>query len=568
MIRKSPVFFIKDNQVIYYPKGDEVDINASGRIYKATTHGAGWIDSKLVYQSSHLTTFNPHFFLNQQFYSSYRGSLCLFFYNEIESYIYQDPLGGASVFYYFKNEVFACSSDIGELLEVLESKNINLKKNMNFVTELICTGNGGAFQSSYEDILVLEQHTYMKIVNGRISFIKSGTENLIFNEDVNINDVFHEINSNVKAILSDDKVMKTAHLTGGFDSRLVLSALTHNNAYIDENLHFICFGNNDLVDKQIANQICEVFNLTMINNEGVIRSTERSNLKHTNGICTTPPPLFKTRSEIIISGGYGELLRSHYAKLCMHNDNISTSYIIEKIYGKVLGQNESDRIVSNNFYDEFYNVIESKIKYAMGNGLDIYSAIDYLYIAIRNRYYVGQISTNYSDVNPRVDPLYSLLGTGYALKMDVNQRSENILGLELMKMFDPKLLTIPFEGREIPKEFRNKNNINVLDLDLSANPKTKEFPNFPLIPNTPSYKASSENNKQAKKMNAPLWQVVQMETTQKQLRSLLNRIGKKEVSKSFSWKYLNRICNNELHNRIHLRRLYAVYDTLSWYYEN
>lgn len=59
MIRKSPVFFIRDNQVNYYPKGDEVDINASGRIYKANTHGAGWIDSKLIYQPSHLTIVSP-----------------------------------------------------------------------------------------------------------------------------------------------------------------------------------------------------------------------------------------------------------------------------------------------------------------------------------------------------------------------------------------------------------------------------------------------------------------------------------------------------------------------------
>lgn len=572
MIRKSPVFFIRNNQVVYYPKGDEVNIDASGRIYKATTHGAGWIDSKLIYQSSHLTAFNPHFFLNQQFYSSYRGSLCLFFYNEIESYVYQDPLGGASVFYYFKNGVFACSSDMADLVNVLRLNGIHPAKSMDFITELLCTGTGGIFQSSYEDIFILDTHTYIKIYNGNIGFEKSGTKSIIFDNQYTIEDARDEIQSNVNSILDCKEVMKIAHITGGYDSRLVFSALESESAKecSHDNLYYACHGYNELLDKQVAKQICDTFDKTMVNNEGVLRSSERTNLKDTCGMSLDTPPLFRTRHEIIISGGFGETLRSTYSNSllkCDKSEELSLSVIIEKAYGSAIAGNEDNRIVSDDFYERFQNIATNKINDLMSSHLDIYSALDYLYLSIRNRYFVGQISTNYSNVNPRLDPLYSPIGSSYALRMDAESRSKNFLGLELMNMFNPKLLNIPFEGRKIPEDFRVKHDINVLDLNLLASPQVREFPNLRLVPNTLLPKASPEHIKRANKLNAPLWQVVQMEATQKQLLALLNEIGKKEVSRCFSWKYLHRICKNELNSRVHLRRLYAVYDALSWYYE-
>ncbi|OLF37876.1 hypothetical protein BTV99_12680, partial [Psychrobacter sp. Rd 27.2] len=101
--------------------------------------------------------------------------------------------------------------------------------------------------------------------------------------------------------------------------------------------------------------------------------------------------------------------------------------------------------------------------------------------------------------------------------MDAESRSKNFLGLELMNMFNPKLLTIPFEGRKIPEEFKAKHNINVSDLDLSSSPQVREFPNLRLVPDTLLSKASPEHTKRANKLNAPLWQVIQMENTQKQL---------------------------------------------------
>lgn len=572
MIRKSPVFFIKDNQVTYYPKGDEVDINASGRIYKATTHGAGWIDSKLIYQPSHLTSFNPSFFLNQQFYSSYRGSLCLFFYDEIESYIYQDPLGGASIFYYFKNGVFACSSDMSALINVLSRNGIYPTKSLDFITELLCTGTGGIFQTSYEDIFILDTHTYIKIYNGIVSFRDSSTKSIIFDSQYTIEAARDEIQSNINSTLDCEEVMKIAHITGGYDSRLVFAALESESAkeYSHSNIYYACHGYNELLDKQIAKQICNLFDKTMVNNEGILRSTDRTNLKDTCGMSLDTPPMCRTRHEIIISGGFGETLRSTYSNSILKYKNLeelSLPFIIEKAYGSAIAGSEDNRIVSDDFYNRFQGIVSNKINDLTSSHLDIYSILDYLYLSIRNRYFVGQISTNYSNVNPRLDPLYSPIGSSYALRMDAESRSKNFLGLELMNMFNPELLSVPFEGREIPQEIKTKYDIDILDLDLLATPKLKEFPNYRLTPNILSPKGAPDHIKRANKLNAPLWQVVQMETTQKQLLDLLNQIGKKEVSRSFSWKYLHRICTNELNSRIHLRRLYAVYDALSWYYK-
>lgn len=572
MIRKSPVYLLKNNNLFYYPKGDEVNINYNGRVYQSTVHGAGWLNSKFVYQSAHLTTFSPSFFFNQNIYSSYRGGLCVYLYNDDESYIYQDPLGGTSVFYYLKNRVFACSSDMGELIKVLESNNIHLKKNMDYVTELLCTGTGGIFQTSYEDISILDTHTYIKIENNKVIFHSSGTKSIIFENKYSIEDARDEIQSNINALLDCTELQKLAHITGGYDSRLVFAALTSESAsqYNHNYLYYACHGYSELEDKQVAKQICDIFDKIMVNNEGIIRSTARTNLKDTFGMSLDTPPLFRTRHEAVISGGFGETLRSTYSNSIINNkgslEDLTRSLIIEKAYGSAIAGGEDNRIVSTEFYEKFQKKVNANIDSLKDSHLDIYAILDYLYLSIRNRYFVGQISTNYSNVNPRVDPLYSPISSSYALRMDVESRSKNILGLELMNMFNSKLLTIPFEGRVIPEEFRKKYSINVVDLDLSATPKLKQFPTYRLASNIAQHKASSEHIKHAKKINAPLWQVVEMKETQLNLLQLLNEIGKREISKYFSWKYLHRICNNHLNNRVHLRRLYAVHDALDWYY--
>ncbi|OLF37335.1 hypothetical protein, partial [Psychrobacter sp. Rd 27.2] len=137
-----------------------------------------------------------------------------------------------------------CSSDMGDLVNILKLNGINPKKSMDYMTELLCTGTGGIFQTSYEDIFILDTHTYIKIDNGKVSFKNSGTECIIFDNKYNLEDARDEIQSNVNSILDCKEVMKIAHITGGYDSRLVFAALESESAkeYNHDNLYYACHG--------------------------------------------------------------------------------------------------------------------------------------------------------------------------------------------------------------------------------------------------------------------------------------------------------------------------------------
>ena len=159
----------------------------------------------------------------------------------------------------------------------------------------------------------------MKII--KLFFIAQEQRVFFFENKYSIEDARGEIQSNINALLDCTELQKLAHITGGYDSRLVFAALTSESAsqYNHNYLYYACHGYSELEDKQVAKQICDIFDKIMVNNEGIIRSTARTNLKDTFGMSLDTPPLFRTRHEAVTSGGFGEILRSTYSNSIINN---------------------------------------------------------------------------------------------------------------------------------------------------------------------------------------------------------------------------------------------------------
>ena len=575
LYRKSPVFFIEDKKLHYYQKGDEVVLSQSGENpHLVTMHGAGWVHNKLVYQSSHLSQFKLDDVLTSVFGESHKGVLCTYVYSERESFIFPDPLGSSILFYYQKDRVFACSTDLQELVDVLNENGIILKKNLHFLTETVCTGNGGFFESSYEDIEALMPHRYLRICNGEVFFLKYRTESVIFEiPKFGIDEIYADINANILAILEKKDIKKISHITGGFDSRLVFSALIHNNISAKDHIAFLCNGNKKLVDKSVAMKLCGTFNQPMVNVPGILSNPNFADnlLRHTSGLSMQHPPIAKIRNELTIAGGFGENLRSFYSQALTGEAGIEQDLakVIEKLYGSVLAIDEKSRFVSTNFYESFLARFKAKVAFALDNGLDFFAAIDYLYISVRNRYFLSQTSINYSNISPRVDPLYSVFGAGYALHMDAKSRQSNLLGLELMHSFSPACLALPFDRERITTEFRGKYP-NFQPKEFSkASPKFVNHTPVALQTNDglSTRHPTSTDIELANELGAPLWQVANLNNVQEKLRKFIDNIDRAELAQNFDPKYIGYLSRQPLRNRVHIRRLFNIYNILSWYYE-
>lgn len=573
--RNSPVIFVANREVKYYRKGDEIflrDVNDDE--YLATVHGAGWVDNILVTQASHLTRLNTDTLLSSALGASQKGVICTYIHSKNQSVVFPDPLGSCILFFYQKNGIFACATDLGELVDILKKHSIKLKKNLFFLTEIICTGSGGFFDSSYEDIQALEPHRYITIRDGQVQLLNYSTESILFEApDFGVDRVKDDIDENIRAILEDKELPKIAHITGGFDSRLVFSALMKNGVKEDDNLFFLCNGKMRQTDKSVAFQLCGEFGQTMISDPRIIKNPNFTDnlLRYTHGLSLQHPPIAATAHELVIAGGFGENLRSFYSQAIRDDINeINTSVIIEKLYGSVLSEQGGNRFVSSQFYDQFFDRFEKKLSVGTKNGLSKLAAIDYLYISVRNRYFLSQTALQYTNVSPRVDPLYSLYGAGLALHMDAPSRQSNLLGLELMSLFSADCLALPFDRERVTGQFLEKH-LDFRKKQFSGKEPKLLNPTLYSIQSDKKIDVRSATTVDIKKANAigsPLWQIANMQTVQHKLKSFVASIDSAELSKNLNTKYIRYLCEQPLDNRVHIRRLFNIFNVLSWYYED
>lgn len=574
--RKSPVFFVQNGQTRYYEKGDEIQVfDQSNTRYSVTVHGAGWVHNKLVFQSSQLSGISIEVMLNPEFGASQKGVICTSIFSPKYSLIFPDPLGSNILFFYKQQEIFACSTDLEELVKVLKHNGVELKKNLFFLAETVCTGSGGFFDSSYEDIQALEPHSYIQVKDNTVTVLKYHTESIIFDiPEFEIDDIKNDIAANIRAVGEHKDLLKVAHITGGFDSRLVFSALMSSNLSVEDNLYFLCNGNSRLTDKSIATKLCSAFGQTMINNAGIIANPNYVDnlLKHTSGMSLQHPPIAKMRNELIMAGGFGENLRSFYSQALQ--DELEThppvSRIVEKLYGNVLSEEKSKRFVSDEFYEQFIKRFTKKLHIGLNNGLDAAASIDYLYVSVRNRYFLSQTAIHYSNISPRVDPLYSVYGAGYALHMDSKRRQTNMLGLELMYRFDPECLALPFDRQRITQDFMEEHPAFQQKNFTSGSAKVLNLPiaSMRADVNSSTKIANQDDIKKANELGSPLWQIANLSDVQKKLKHLISQLDSKELSNNFDAKYISYLSSAQLNNRVHIRRLFNIFNILSWYYED
>lgn len=554
----------------YVQKGDEVSFLFNGFESIVSIHGSGWLNDKLIMEPNDIIFAFDNISLHDvpdAIGPKLRGSLCVYVKVKDSFFILPDPLSGGMLFKYTSTNLIGYSSDIQSLLDVAIKNGEHPRKNIFYAAELACIENGGFYSSSYIEIEALEQFSYVKIHKHDDNINYYSVMNEFFCNNFSYEDLLYsakkEILDNTRAIM-EREIKKIAHITAGFDTRLSLSAFLENN-FNKEDLLFFCSGDIQSIDKSIASQLCGHFGLTMTNYQGF--SVSENNLKNTSGLLPCSIPEHVEQNMLIISGGYGECLRSFFSCRSMLPETYDPIDILSKIYGNMaFNSNSEETIISKNIYNDFIKLFAAFIDDATELGIRRDAILDYMYVNKRNRYYVGIISKYFSNVVPRVDPLYTLSGISLALKIPFQERQANIIGLDLMCSFYDELAQLPFDSDRVSGYEKYRTNISRKNYNgsypiyLNETPKSGQQRTQNIQRNI-----TQQHREKAKALNAALWQVVELENIQKEIKEIVS-MKKNEISNVFNLKMVNRLAGEELTSRVHIRRAHSLCNVLKWFF--
>lgn len=501
---------------------------------------------------------------------------------------YPDPLGGAIAFLADHLGHLVVSTDTNLITKFYKDQNSPLEKNPLFQVERIVFGNGGLNKSSYKHVSSMEPFQYALIKDGslRIHGYSIFEDLKELPNDALFQQLREDVLSSVNAILNHSAEQKIAHVTGGFDSRLVLSAM-ESLGRTSEAL-FFCSGPDGTTDRLVADSLTVEYNLRRTSGAGL--SPAPSNLMaekllgplFSSGGLTSSGPIGREKSVSVsaIGGGYGEVLRTFYGQRLIHNENgaLDRKMVRESYF------NANPQLTSNIskaalaeledlLWDEFSN-LKQKYEYADFVG-------DAHYTHSRNRYHIGQNSLLWSRIGSRFDPLYSVAGLALSSNVPQAVRHSNTIGFDLMNSFSPSLLQHKFdydrfnEGllltRRRPHQRELSRPNSPIKFETSLTPTHVDSSDFlgvltKLKAEAPQFTAKERQNliKESNAMGVNFWQLLNKKTGQDLLRAAHENNVDRSTFDFFDEKYIETLYSKGALNRQQLRDLYNIGGIITW----
>jgi hypothetical protein len=512
-----------------------------------------------------------------------RGSLCAYVWdNETKSVlVLPDPLAGGLVYVHRDRTLMAVSSDLGELVGTLGRLGRKPAKSLGFLAEVIATTNGGwAHPASYQGIEVLAPFEYLGIGEQGVRRHTYRAQSVLLTDKVAYDErlaaAADEIRSNVAALATARRDPKVLHLTGGFDSRLVLAAVIEGG-YADR-VRFTCTGRTDTDDKRISAALAAELDLTMTEGQGAPLAEHPRTLtdqvlwqmRAAYGMATVGPHRGYRRGDSVIgAGGYGELARSFYSHRITDLDQHDVPAVVGRLWGGDVLSRGPRGLLAPAVVERVHAGLAGRLAAAEGLGVRADARWDHLYLTGRNRYFVGEISRQWTPVAPRFDPLYSLNAAALALSLPLAERSANVVGFDLMNLFCPLLAELPFGQDRYNDAYRR----------LRGEPKRREFtpgrpparvvPTYPVPPQPADRETFPEptaaDRQLAERLRIIPAQAASIERMRADVRRLAGEIGSGRLTTVVNRPVFDKFLRAEVTNRGRFRALAGLRTALLWY---
>lgn len=414
-----------------------------------------------------------------------RGSVTLYLWDRTsqEVAVLADPLGAGIVYRFDDGQDYAVSSDLASLVRFLNSRGKKLTRSARYSACLIVTGCGGVYPSSYEEIESLDHFQYLVFNRTSVDVRTYGAKYPVFNNENSYEDdlleTYQEIIDCTQAAVDSSHENKIAHLTGGFDSRVVLAALLKLGRQNDFN--YFCLP-SPKVDRDVAEGLAGAFDLKMTEWSGAdwavlpgsVDEQFLGPMVRSEGILPSAPDIgMTTAGSLMLQGGYGEFYRTYYSVDMVDAVNSGAADLAAQMWGgRGYPTGENDSI----FTQEYAQDIALRIKDLVNEGLDLgvrADAIpDYLFMRVRNRYFVGNQSREWSGIGSQFDTLYGLGGLSATYKLDFDQRRSNVFGFDLLNMLNPDLIRYPYAKTAFNWRYKKLRAVpDLLEFEPSLSPR-------------------------------------------------------------------------------------------------
>ena len=496
-----------------------------------------------------------------------------------------DPLGGALAFRLETPEFAAISTDLAALREQAAQRGVELKKSTLFQAERMLFGNGGLTATSYDSVETIDPFEYLSVRDGSVH--RHRYQDLEALQKLSVPELFEalwqDVVQSTRAVTGSSHDQHIAHLTGGFDSRLLLAALMHEG--LQDEVLFFCSGPTGSTDRVVADGLTRSLGLRRSSGGGLSPATASSTAERLLGPLFSSAglsgtgPLGRERevSVTAFGGGYGGLLRTTYGNRQITSDGqhldpdlLCKSYIpadrasirpaaIEELSGRLEG-----------------TMSDLTTRFDLDFGGDAY------YAYRRNRYHFGLGSMAWSRVGARFDPLYSVAGFFLSGRITQMARQSNVVGHDLMEFLHRDLLRYPFDydrfsddlltlrKRPAPLSFPDERSIA---FESSLTPSSDESSDLVELLETlglreehvPTPEERQKHLERANKIGVNYWHVASLAPAQKLLASALDRVGDApHVEAFFDLDRIRELTQHPTLPRASVRQVYSALGSLVW----
>lgn len=499
-----------------------------------------------------------------------------------------DPLGGAIAFSVQRDGHAFISTDTVILVETAKAHGIVLEKDPLFQIERLVLGNGGLTKSSYSEVESVDPFQYFVMEGHQI---RRGEYDVLRRyEELSLYELFGELRQDVQsavhAIANSESAQVISHLTGGFDSRIVLSAILSQGLH--DKVSVFCSGPEGSTDRVIADGLSRAFGLKRSNGAGLTAAPTQSMserlmgaLFSSGGVTNTGPSGREIRVDVsAMGGGYGEVLRTFFGGRAISDDagNLDRVSLVKSFMPSVSSGNS---YISASALESISNKLYKRFSDLSNMYQDTSFLGDAFYTYNRNRYHIGQTSMLWSRVGSRFDPLYSVAGFEISRRGTQMTRSANVVGFDLLESFNKELLSYGFDydRHNAPLgELRNRRTVKpwpkgTADIEFhdallpTVNASSPFLDSLKKIDVSEPVLTSSERKSkilEANNLGVNFWQVVYKETGQKLLKHSYEEAYNNDILEQIDLQYVQKLFTASRLNKKQLRDLYSVAGILSW----
>ncbi|MGJ9402584.1 hypothetical protein [Arthrobacter sp. KK5.5] len=500
-----------------------------------------------------------------------------------------DPLGGSLAWRLDAPPYDLVSSDIVSLVSVARTLGVAPGKSVDFQLERMVLGNGGLTPSSYDGVERLglfgywtvgakgaEAREYAAGANARDSDLSYGDALAAVRKD---------ITESVAALAGLSAEHRVAHLTGGFDSRLVLGAILETGTR--HAFSFFCSGPEGTHDRAVADGLTGAFGLRRTSGAGLsptpltaIHEQLTAPMYYSGGLTSSGPVGGELPQRVVaLGGGYGEVLRSWYSVRWPDAPRISTEPLL--LLSKLTGQQPTaDGLLNQAAYMGVGSRLQDEWNTLGAEGYPEDFIGDAMYSQVRNRYHIGQNAVLWSRIGARFDPLYSVAGFAAARSLPLESRSANVLGMDLMRGFEGGLAGYPFD----------KNRFSTAYLRQRRSPAPRQFPDPSRIGKVSAYRpphgpvdglptrlaelaveapeltpaARQDLVGRANSLGVNFWQLSCLPGAQSALRTAASTVDLEPLASVLDLAYLRHLGAYKARTRQEVRGVYSALTLLTW----